>query len=116
MDRMVVNPAALSQPSIDNSQKSRQRTALILRCQKAIFSAYRLDQFADPDGFMAQLGVILEQYADEVVLHVSSPLTGIQRESDFPPSIAKIVAACDAYADRVERRKKPQRKAMPRIP
>ena len=89
---------------------------LVLRAQKQIFSAYRLDQYADPDAFMVQLGLILEQYADEVVEHVSSPLTGIQRRSEFPPTMKRIVDACDEYAERVARRNRPQREAIPREP
>lgn len=65
---------------------------------------------------MAQLGMVLDQYADEVVEYVSSPLTGVQRKSEFPPTIAKIVTACDDYAERVERRNKPRRDVLPKAP
>lgn len=90
--------------------------ALILRCQKQIFSSYRLDQYADPESFLAQLGMIFEQYHDEVVEYVASPLTGIQRKSEFPPSMKRIVDACDDQAALVERRKRPIREPLPRAP
>lgn len=75
-----------------------------------------MDQYADPDGFMVQLGAILEQYPDEVVMYVSSPLTGVQRRSKWPPAISEIVEACDDHADLIERRKKPKREPLARLP
>jgi hypothetical protein len=69
---------------------------LILQRQRILFSAYRADQYADAEGFMASLGVVFEQYPDDVIVYVTDPRTGIQRTSTFPPSIAEIVAACDA--------------------
>lgn len=71
---------------------------------RLIFSAYRRDDFADPDAFAVQLGVVLEGYTDEVIYAVTSPRTGIQRRSKFPPSIAEIVAACDAEATAIATR------------
>ena len=75
-----------------------------------VFAAYRRDDFADPETFVVQLGMILERYDDEVIERVTSPLTGIQRKCKFPPSIAEIVKACDAehhshsYAAQYDRR------------
>lgn len=62
---------------------------------RRIFSAYRKDDYADAKGFTAQLGVILESYPPTVVDYISSPHTGIQRRSKWPPSIAEIVEACN---------------------
>lgn len=70
---------------------------------KMLLSAYRKDDYADPEGFVAQLGAILERYDPAVVDHVTSPYTGIQRQLRFPPTIAEVVSACDAEADRRER-------------
>jgi hypothetical protein len=69
---------------------------LILRCQRILFSAYRSDQYADPDGFLASLGAVLEQYPNDVIIYITDPRTGVQRGKIFPPTIAEIVAACDA--------------------
>src|SRR5262249_27055314 len=92
----------------------KSNATLVARAIKMIFSAYRKDDFADPEGFIAQLGVILETYPDSVVRYVSSPLTGIQRRLKFPPSIAEVVQACD---DQIEReRNMPMLAALPRIP
>lgn len=61
-----------------------------------LYSAYRTDQYADPEGFMASLGLVFSQYPDDVIVYVTDPRTGVQRGKVFPPSIAEIVAACDA--------------------
>jgi hypothetical protein len=61
-----------------------------------VFGAYRRDEFADPENFIQQLGMILERYDDHVIERVTNPLTGIQRKCKFPPSIAEMVEACDA--------------------
>jgi hypothetical protein len=60
-----------------------------------VFGSYRRDDFADPESFLVQLGVVLERYSDAVIETVTSPLTGIQRECKFPPSIAEFVEFCD---------------------
>lgn len=45
---------------------------------------------------MAQAGAVLEGYSDDVIEYVTAPTTGIQRTQKFAPTIAEIVAACDA--------------------
>lgn len=90
--------------------------ALLLQAQKRIFTSYRLDQYADPDSFMTQLGMILEQYSDEVVEYVSHPHTGVQRKSEFPPSFKRIVDLCDEHAELIARRSLPRREPVPRLP
>lgn len=77
---------------------------MITRCAKMIFSAYRRDEFADPDGFVMQLGAVLESYEDAVIQYVCDPRTGVQRRSKWPPSIAEVVEACEAEATSIERR------------
>ncbi len=77
-----------------------------MRCQLAVFSAYRIDQFADPDGFKIQLGAVLEQYPDEVITYVCDPRTGIQRRSKFPPTISEMVEACDEHRAFLEKLRK----------
>ncbi len=70
---------------------------------RRVYGAYRKDDFADPDSFLAQLGMVLERYPDEIIRHVTSPITGIQRRSKFPPTIAEVAEACDNEVARVER-------------
>lgn len=61
-----------------------------------LMSAYRKADYSDPLKFTAQLSMILEQYPQEVVEHITSPLTGIQRRLKWPPALAEMVEACDA--------------------
>jgi hypothetical protein len=77
-------------------RKGRDRSTWVGSRAQMVFGAYRRDDFADPENFSVQLGMILERYDDQVIEHVTSPLTGIQRKCKFPPSIAEIVEACDA--------------------
>lgn len=92
---------------------------MITRCAKMIFSAYRRDDFADPDSFVFQLGAVLEKYEDVVIQYVCDPRTGIQRRCKFPPSIAEVVEAAEAEATSIETRRrylsipKPELKRLP---
>lgn len=70
---------------------------------KLLFSAYRLDQYSDPDGFMAQAAVVLSGYDPEVVSYVTDPRTGIQRAHKFPPTISEITDACEAQVTAIAR-------------
>lgn len=72
---------------------------------KMLFSAYRLDQYPDPDGFMAQTALLLSDYPEGVVIYVTDPRTGIQRCSKWPPTIAEVTAACDAQVVAIAREK-----------
>jgi hypothetical protein len=61
-----------------------------------LFASYRKADYADPDGFVASMAIVLAQYPEEVVLYVTRPETGIQRRIKFPPTIPEVVEACDA--------------------
>jgi hypothetical protein len=50
-----------------------------------------------------QLLTVLERYPDDIIIDVTNPATGIQRQCKFPPSIAEIVEACDSHIARAER-------------
>lgn len=71
-----------------------------------MFSAYRMDQFADPEGFKNSLGAVLEGYPDEVMIYVCDPRTGIQRRSKWPPTISEMVEACDEHRAFLEKLRK----------
>ena len=71
------------------------RSHWISRRAQMVFGSYRRDDFADPENFLLQLGMVLERYSDKVIETVTSPLSGIQRECKFPPSIAEFVEFCD---------------------
>src|SRR4051812_47472303 len=88
-------------PSTDSKANSRGRW--ITSQARMILSAYRRSDFADPDGFVTQLGVILEGFSDAVIGAICNPRSGIQRCSKFPPSLAEVVDACDQESARLAR-------------
>ncbi len=73
-----------------------------------LFSAYRRDDFADAEGFVAQLGVVLSDFPEEVVIYVTGPRTGIQRRSKWPPTMSEIVDACESHQDYLACVRKPK--------
>jgi hypothetical protein len=68
-----------------------------------LLSAYRRDDYADPDSFVAQLGMVLGEYSDEIVDYVTDPRTGIQRHQKFPPNIQEVAEACEARKRSLEK-------------
>lgn len=76
-----------------------------MRCQIAIFGAYRADQYADPEGFKNSLGAVLEQFPDEVVVYIADPRTGIVRRSKWPPTISEVIEAAEDHIAHLERMK-----------
>lgn len=105
-----------SRPSIDESQRQKSRKSLIERCQRIIFSAYRTDQYGDPEGYIDSLNLVFGQYPNDVVKYVSDPRTGVQRDCEWPPTIAKIVAACDARMGEIAKLKRLQDWGKPDAP
>lgn len=104
MEKLNLNQAeASSQQSIGKSPPSNARKALILRCQKILFAAYRIDQYADPEGFMVSLGAVLEQFPDEVIVYITDPRTGIQRRSKWPPTISEVIECGEDHQAHLER-------------
>src|SRR4051812_9827812 len=102
MQQLKNNPAGqYSPPSIENSQKARK--TLILQRQRILFSAYRTDQYSDPESYMASLGMVFEDYPNDVICFVTDPKTGIQRRSKWPPTISEIVQACDEHVSYLKR-------------
>ncbi len=79
-----------------------------------LFSAYRRDDFSDPEGFVSQLGMILSDFPDEVVVYVTSPKTGLQRRSKWPPTISEVLTACEEHQEHLARQRAPRMTAAPR--
>lgn len=65
---------------------------------------------------MNSLGAIFEGFADEVIVYVSDPRTGIQRRSKWPPTISEVVEACEDHREHLERMKRPKLVPVPRLP
>lgn len=87
-----------------------------MRCQLAVFSAYRADQYSDPESFKISLGAVLEQYPDEVITYVCDPRTGIQRRLKWPPTISEMVEACDDHRAFLEKVRTQRRAFVERKP
>lgn len=79
---------------------------MILRQIGVLFSAYRTADYQNPEGFMASLGRALQEYPDEVILFVTSPTTGLQRTSKFPPTLTEVIEACDRRAAELKRQER----------
>jgi hypothetical protein len=68
-----------------------------------LLSAYRRDDYADPVGFVTQLGLVLADYPDDVIEYVTDPRTGIQHRQKFPPVIAEVADACHERLEYLQR-------------
>jgi hypothetical protein len=64
---------------------------------KILFSAYRIDQYSDPEGFKVNIGLVLEQYPLDTIRFVTDPRTGVQRRCNWPPSVKEVVDAGDQH-------------------
>lgn len=80
-----------------------------------LFSAYRRDDFSDPEGFVTQLGVILCDFPEEVVNYVTSPKTGLQRRSKWPPTISEVLEACEQHQEHLARLRAPRPALVKRL-
>lgn len=87
---------SVTHSSPPSTASSRLPAEVVTAALRRLFSAYRKDDFADPDGFSVQAAVVLSEYSEEVVAYVTDPRTGIQRRNKFPPNLAEIGEACDA--------------------
>lgn len=116
MDMENITPIRSSLQSIDNSPPSKRRMELILKCQKALFSAYRADQYADAAGFVVSLGAVMEEFSDEVIDYVFNPKTGIQRRLKWPPALSEIVEACEAHREFLRKQRAPRTPFQDRKP
>lgn len=110
MENLKLDPESLRSRAGSQSS-SKANPATVSRGIQALFSAYRRDDFADPEGFVAQLGSILSEFPDDVVVFVTSPRTGLQRRSKWPPTISEVLTACEDHQEylRKVREQKPIR-------
>lgn len=52
---------------------------------------------------MAQLGTVLTEFSEEVVVYVTSPKTGLQRRSKWPPTLSEVLTACEEHQAHITR-------------
>lgn len=62
---------------------------------------------------MASLGVVLEEFPDEVIVYVTDPRTGIQRRSKWPPTISEVLTACEEHQEFLARTRAPRLSLKP---
>lgn len=96
MERISLNPESLRRS--DNSE-SKCSPEVVAKSGQMLFSAYRRDDFADAAGFAVQIASVLSEFSEEVVLYVTSPKTGLQRRSKWPPTISEVLTACEQHQD-----------------
>lgn len=65
---------------------------------------------------MASLGIILEDFPDEVIIYVTDPHTGIQRRAKWPPTISEVLEACEAHQEYLVRLRAPRPIPALRLP
>ncbi len=65
---------------------------------------------------MVSVGVVLEQFPDDVIVYVTSPRTGIQRRLKWPPTVNEIIEACEEQLAYFERLKRPKQLPVERLP
>jgi hypothetical protein len=90
-------PAEASSHQSTQTLQGQLKKLTVLNGMKVLFSAYRLDQYTDPDGFKLNIGLVLEQYPIETIKFVTDPRTGVQRRHEWPPSVKNVVDACDSH-------------------
>src|SRR3990167_3099534 len=95
MEQVRFNPTEMAE-NRQSPPSGKSNDPWIAGRMNLLLSAYRRDDYADPMGFLAQLGVILSKYPPAVVERITDPMTGLQRKLKFPPSIAEVVEACEA--------------------
>jgi len=93
--RPQARQAITSQDPAAQNRSKLQRTEWIRHCAQTVLASYRRDDFADPDNYVIQLGMVIERYPDAIIKQATSPVTGIQRTCKFPPSIAEVVEFCN---------------------
>lgn len=106
MEQIKFDPSQRSQS--DGQSNLKASPATVARGIQFLFSAYRRDDFSDPEGFVAQLGTILTDFPEEVVNYVTSPKTGLQRRSKWPPTTSEVLAACEEHQEFLTKLRRPR--------
>lgn len=113
MENLRLSPESLkSQGAMPSTSKANPAT--VSRGVQALFSAYRANDFADAEGFFVQAASVLSEFPEDIVLYVTSPMTGLQRRSKWPPTISEILEACEDHQDFL-RKQAARKPAMQRV-
>jgi hypothetical protein len=96
------NPPKAPSPS----QPTNYEESWLIARLEMILSGYRKADYHNLQMFMTQAIMNLMKFPREIIEYVSAPDTGIQTRSQWPPSLAEIVAACvaeQAWREKVAR-------------
>lgn len=69
-----------------------------LEAARRLFGCYRRDDAADPDVYLAATTAVFCRYAPDVVRRAIDPRSGLPSKLKWLPTIAEIVAECEALA------------------
>lgn len=100
MDQDSRNDAAGRRSTRSSDYKGVSKPVMIAGRIKALLSGYRRDDYADPEGFIAQVGALMERHRESVIMAATDPTNArsIQRKHQFPPNIKEVADALDAEA------------------
>jgi hypothetical protein len=83
-----------------NEYKGVSKAVVIARQIKILLSSYRRDDYADPEGFVTQVGALMERYPERVIVAATDPLNhrSIQRRHQFPPNFKEVADSLELEA------------------
>jgi hypothetical protein len=80
----------------EQALSARASSDVVRAAVSTILAAYRTPDFLDPAAFVRMATEALEDCPAVTLFRLASPKTGIVRTAKWPPTIAELVAWCDA--------------------
>lgn len=96
MDHFDYVPDNFPQPEASLKPLPKSEVGFVIARIELLMASYRKTDYQNPEGFIATLVAILEEYPPEIVEYVTDPKTGLQRRLKWPPTPAEVVEACGA--------------------
>jgi hypothetical protein len=98
----------------ESDKGKRDRARFIVSRIRILLASYRRDNTPNPEGYIGAIGLVLERFADQVILDATDPVTGVvaqERWRAYPPTAGELRGWCEnhsivrksAYERRVER-------------
>lgn len=92
---------ALPRPqSAENFHSARAPEAYCLRRAQTLLASYGENRVGNPEVYSASIAAVLSEYRQAVVDVATDPRTGIQNETDKPPTVKQLRRFCEAEAAR----------------
>ena len=92
-------PAETLAPMVADAEQAlsaRASSDVVRATVSTILAAYRTPDFLDPAAFVRMATEAVEDVPAVTLFRLASPKTGIVRTAKWPPTIAELVAWCDA--------------------